>query len=107
MTQKPQPRRGLGRGLGSVIPTAPRPDLVAPGHQGPPGQRTQPVERAEPVEAPASAAVVPTQQPPAPGSMAGVADWIGVPLPGDRDRPAPVGRAIDPSGATPSPGEVP
>ena len=26
MTQKPQPRRGLGRGLGSLIPTAPRPE---------------------------------------------------------------------------------
>jgi ParB family transcriptional regulator, chromosome partitioning protein len=26
MTQKPVPRRGLGRGLGSLIPTAPRPD---------------------------------------------------------------------------------
>ena len=26
MTQKPQQRRGLGRGLGSLIPTAPRPE---------------------------------------------------------------------------------
>ena len=26
MTQRPAPRRGLGRGLGSLIPTAPRPD---------------------------------------------------------------------------------
>ena len=28
MTQKPQTRRGLGRGLGSLIPTAPRPEEV-------------------------------------------------------------------------------
>ena len=30
MTQKPQQRRGLGRGLGSLIPTAPRPEESAP-----------------------------------------------------------------------------
>ena len=30
MTQKHQPRRGLGRGLGSLIPTAPRPEDAAP-----------------------------------------------------------------------------
>ena len=39
MTQKPQQRRGLGRGLGSLIPTAPRPETVSapsvgPGHDG-------------------------------------------------------------------------
>ncbi|NUR10120.1 MAG: ParB/RepB/Spo0J family partition protein [Nocardioidaceae bacterium] len=31
MTQKPQQRRGLGRGLGSLIPTAPREEAGAPG----------------------------------------------------------------------------
>jgi ParB family chromosome partitioning protein len=30
MTQKPQQRRGLGRGLGSLIPTAPRPEGSTP-----------------------------------------------------------------------------
>ncbi len=30
MTQKPQQRRGLGRGLGSLIPTAPRPEESTP-----------------------------------------------------------------------------
>ena len=30
MTQKPQQRRGLGRGLGSLIPTAPRPERATP-----------------------------------------------------------------------------
>ena len=103
MTQKPQPRRGLGRGLGSLIPTAPRPEPVEPDRQSEPDRQNEPVERAEPVEASMSAAVVPAQQP-APGSMAGVADWIGVPLPGDRDHPASVGPATDPTGAPPSPG---
>ncbi len=31
MTQKPEHRRGLGRGLGSLIPTGPRPDATEPG----------------------------------------------------------------------------
>ena len=34
MTQKPQARRGLGRGLGSLIPTAPRPEDGAHGAHG-------------------------------------------------------------------------
>ncbi len=33
--QKPAPRRGLGRGLGSLIPTAPRPEQAGPEHGGP------------------------------------------------------------------------
>jgi ParB family transcriptional regulator, chromosome partitioning protein len=53
MNQKPHARRGLGRGLGALIPTAPRPDVEA--------------------EPGATRTVAP----------AGSADWIGVPLPGD------------------------
>ena len=34
MTQKPQQRRGLGRGLGSLIPTAPREEQPAPTPDG-------------------------------------------------------------------------
>ena len=64
MTQKPQQRRGLGRGLGSLIPTAPR------------------TERSEPGSDPAS---VPGQRigPSSGTGGPGTADWIGVPLPGD------------------------
>jgi ParB family transcriptional regulator, chromosome partitioning protein len=43
MTQKHQPRRGLGRGLGSLIPTAPRPE-DASGNGGPtaaPGEASE------------------------------------------------------------------
>lgn len=35
MTQKPQQRRGLGRGLGSLIPTAPRPEESTTPHSAP------------------------------------------------------------------------
>jgi ParB family chromosome partitioning protein len=61
MTEKTQ-RRGLGRGLGSLIPTAPREE--------------HPVEVLEPP--------VPAQ----PTADGGSADWIGVPLPGDGTEPA-------------------
>ena len=57
MSDKTQ-RRGLGRGLGSLIPTAPREETGA----------------------------VATAEPPVPGqpsAEAASADWIGVPLPGD------------------------
>ena len=54
----PTQRRGLGRGLGSLIPTGPRPDPA--------------VAAAEPASEEASG-------PPGPAS----ADWIGVPLPRD------------------------
>src|SRR5690242_9553208 len=57
MTMEKTQRRGLGRGLGSLIPTSPR------------------EEQAE----------VP-EQPTAPSTTeSGSADWIGVPLPGDGD----------------------
>jgi ParB family transcriptional regulator, chromosome partitioning protein len=57
MSDKTQ-RRGLGRGLGSLIPTAPREEATA-------------VATAEPP--------VPAQ----PSAEGASADWIGVPLPGD------------------------
>jgi ParB family chromosome partitioning protein len=37
MTQKPAPRRGLGRGLGSLIPTAPRTEGTGAASDGPAG----------------------------------------------------------------------
>jgi ParB family transcriptional regulator, chromosome partitioning protein len=61
MTEKTQ-RRGLGRGLGSLIPTAPREE-----HNGHVHEPTVPAQ-------------------PAPDGAS--ADWIGVPLPGDGE-PAP------------------
>ena len=58
MTQhKSQQRRGLGRGLGSLIPTAPRPDTPHDGEPAAGGTTTT--------------------------TTVGSADWIGVPLPGD------------------------
>jgi ParB/RepB/Spo0J family partition protein len=59
MTEKTQ-RRGLGRGLGSLIPTAPREEHQATATSGP---------------------TVPAQ----PVADTATADWIGVPLPGDGD----------------------
>ena len=56
MTQKPQQRRGLGRGLGSLIPTAPRPEE---------GTGTRPPSRR-------------TAQTASPGAPR-AADWIGAP----------------------------
>ena len=53
MTQKPQQRRGLGRGLGSLIPTAPR---VEESPAGPVEEHTEPdltsggTDEAAPVE---------------------------------------------------------
>ena len=63
MSQKPQQRRGLGRGLGSLIPTGPRPETV-----------TEP----EPAEGGAAEA------PPSAG-----ADWIGVPTAREEPSGAP------------------
>ncbi|CAN5522912.1 ParB/RepB/Spo0J family partition protein [soil metagenome] len=83
MTQKPQQRRGLGRGLGSLIPTAPRPE-----------EATTPSE----TESATSAASV--SDAPAPGA----ADWSGAP--GAKaddhgaDEPAPpTGPTASPSGS--------
>ena len=78
MTQKPQQRRGLGRGLGSLIPTAPRPesdgDGTTPGHHpaARPGQQQE-------------HGVVPTTGQPSEnageptGAGPAGADWIGAP----------------------------
>ena len=60
MNQKPQQRRGLGRGLGSLIPTGPRPEVE------------------ENDAAPEGRPVSTMTRPP-------TADWIGVPLPHDAD----------------------
>ncbi|MEP7089469.1 MAG: ParB/RepB/Spo0J family partition protein [Nocardioidaceae bacterium] len=75
MTQRPQQRRGLGRGLGSLIPTAPRHEPIEP--------PTDPIAR--PLEIGVDTGVD-TDAPPDPGaaeSGPGSADWIGVSLPGD------------------------
>jgi ParB family chromosome partitioning protein len=114
MTQKSQPRRGLGRGLGSLIPTAPRPEETATTQsdtETPPATvPPQPTNGSAPVDragtgssdaAPDDRATPPETTPEtgnaevsgqvdgsAPSSGAGTADWIGVPLPGDVDRPA-------------------
>ncbi|MGA8210528.1 MAG: hypothetical protein WB798_10275, partial [Nocardioidaceae bacterium] len=88
MSNRPVPRRGLGRGLGSLIPTAPRPEEVADGdawrrEPGPDDQGSR-----DPVSAPGMQVPTPDdgtadgQQTGGPGS----ADWIGVPLPGDLPR---------------------
>src|SRR5689334_12908492 len=67
MTQKPQQRRGLGRGLGSLIPTAPRPEVE-------PGSETVPADGSPRVDGTS----VPVAG--APGDGAGRAvDWIGAP----------------------------
>ena len=79
MTQKPQQRRGLGRGLGSLIPTAPRPE--DDGASGTP--TVDGSSQVDGVPAPAGGA----------GDGAGRAvDWIGAPAASD---------------ATAGPGEVP
>jgi len=131
MTQKPQPRRGLGRGLGSLIPTAPRPE---PENDAAPGERD-----AQPAMDSAASPVVPAQPdagaapsgttssgttssgttlsgtasngtPPngtaTPGTtLNGTADWIGVPLPGDRDRSAPAASTVGDATTTTEPEE--
>ena len=69
MTQKPQQRRGLGRGLGSLIPTAPRPE-----------------------EAAGTAAPVATDGATASPGAPRAADWIGAPgssADGDRAEGSP------------------
>ena len=89
MTQKPQhQRRGLGRGLGSLIPTAPRPV-----HEGSPASVDAPQVEPSVVPAQATVGTAPVAAPsrpteasrPTPGAPAGPgsADWIGVKLPGD------------------------
>ncbi len=67
MTQKPQQRRGLGRGLGSLIPTTPRPETD--------GNGSQPAHHA--TGDPGQAGDQPTGEPTAPTPAR--ADWIGAP----------------------------
>jgi ParB family chromosome partitioning protein len=67
MTQKPQQRRGLGRGLGSLIPTAPRPEV-------------EPTPGAAPVDGTTHADGTATPAVGGAGDGAGRAvDWIGAP----------------------------
>ncbi len=87
MTQKPQQRRGLGRGLGSLIPTAPRPDTDEPSHRADDARLSTstttvsvPTQAAPPGEANGEAGSAGDATGP------GSADWIGVPLPGDTGR---------------------
>jgi ParB family transcriptional regulator, chromosome partitioning protein len=78
MTQKPQQRRGLGRGLGSLIPTGPRPEepsgpstpgpgaetpSAGPGADAPDGDGLRPVEGARFAELPVSAITPNPRQP--------------------------------------------
>jgi ParB family chromosome partitioning protein len=110
MTQKSQPRRGLGRGLGSLIPTAPRPEEApaAENHVQPapeahtgatvPAQPGNGAAPADPTDGSDSTSAAPVDESPerpvdagqvngsAPSGGAGTADWIGVPLPGDADQ---------------------
>jgi ParB family transcriptional regulator, chromosome partitioning protein len=76
----PAQRRGLGRGLGSLIPTGPRPDPR--------------LEDAAPASTPASAPASSTADG---GGRSGPpsADWIGVPLPGDQTATASPEPAAD------------
>jgi ParB family transcriptional regulator, chromosome partitioning protein len=68
MTMEKTQRRGLGRGLGSLIPTSPR---------------------EEQAEVPAQPTGPSTAESTAPsGTESGSADWIGVPLPGDEENAA-------------------
>jgi ParB family chromosome partitioning protein len=78
MTQKPQQRRGLGRGLGSLIPTAPR------------------TEEHESTPAPAADGADGADAGRAEGPVTGrVADWIG----------APGAAGSDPEPTAPEPGD--
>jgi ParB family chromosome partitioning protein len=85
MNDRPQ-RRGLGRGLGSLIPSAARVEHATttgddePGDQAPSAllvTDSDPV--ADDLSAPDRVGDEPDSRAPGPGS----ADWIGVPLPGD------------------------
>ena len=77
MTQKPQQRRGLGRGLGSLIPTAPRPEETAPRTSGAAGSATG--RRAASAGRPRRRTG---------NGAAGSADWIGAPARRRRRPPA-------------------
>ena len=76
MTQKPQQRRGLGRGLGSLIPTAPRPD--GDGHATPGARLTAPPAAGKAAE---ESGDQPGDHPTAPAPAGTRADWIGAPAP--------------------------
>ena len=96
MNHKPQQRRGLGRGLGSLIPTAPRPE--AEEQTG--SVAVEQHDRA--TNAPDSGPLGRHTAPP-PVSGPGSADWIGVPLPGDPPTPNGNGAGQRPAGADAEP----
>jgi ParB family transcriptional regulator, chromosome partitioning protein len=97
MTEKPHPRRGLGRGLGSLIPTAPRherrlesvdpesvdPESVDPESVDPRSVDPQSAVERSVVATDGSDATASTASGPLGSISVGTADWIGVPLPGD------------------------
>jgi ParB family chromosome partitioning protein len=86
MNQKPPQRRGLGRGLGSLIPTAPRPaDQEHASRPATVGAAGTAAERPEP-------------------DLPGTADWIGVPLPGDPRGGGGAVEARSPEGQVPPQG---
>ncbi len=80
MSHKPPPRRGLGRGLGSLIPTGPRPESdEAEGGSG--AVVTHRATPGSPLGVRHASETTAQRQP---DGLPTVADWIGVPLPGDR-----------------------
>lgn len=91
MTQKPHQRRGLGRGLGSLIPTGPRPEPV---------EVTAPEHAADLADAPDLRGGSSDAVTPGPGTV----DWIGLPTPGDATTETAQAReaeaAHQPSGAS-------
>ena len=101
MTQKPQPRRGLGRGLGSLIPTGPREEAPAPAERpvapaGSPGTAdagTNGSHGSNGTHGPDGSE--------GPGAGPRSADWIGVDAPSPSD-----GAAGDTSGAGESGGQA-
>ncbi len=95
MSDRTPPRRGLGRGLGSLIPTGPAPALLPGG-----GRTGDSGDHPIPAEAPSAATSTLTEHGPTPTPTDGgvPADWIGR-LPGQAQ---PGDRPASPPGAEPS-----
>jgi ParB family chromosome partitioning protein len=100
MSEKPMQRRGLGRGLGSLIPTGPRPQQSSPTGDGPDGERHGSGHGDGRDGGGSGVAVL--AAPAVPGS----ADWIGVSLPGEPDASEPVRTGFEEPAPAPSPADV-